>query len=136
MLEVFENISEEDIEETAEIWDYGIDFDTGQLTGEIVHGVDALKVWIFFALQVARYRYRAFSWNYGSETDDMIGKSYGRDYTESEVKRMISECVCCHPNIDSCDNFTVNFEDSLISVSFSIVTDFGDTDFEIELTGG
>lgn len=135
MLDVFENIAENEDEEISEPWDYGVDFDTGQLSGEIVRGVEALKVWAFFALQTARYRYRAFSWNYGSETDDMIGKSYGRDYTESEVKRMISECVCCHPNIESCENFSVRFEDSAIEVSFSIVTDFGAGEMEFELTG-
>ena len=37
--------------------EYGIDFKTGQLTGEIVEGLEAVKVWIWLVLQTPRYRY-------------------------------------------------------------------------------
>ena len=36
--------------------EYGIDFKTGQLSGKIVEGVDALMVWCWIALHTPRYR--------------------------------------------------------------------------------
>lgn len=40
--------------------DYEIDFNTGRLTGGIVEGVEAIKVWIWLALQIERYRFPIF----------------------------------------------------------------------------
>ena len=34
--------------------EYGLDFKTGQLTGEIVEGIEAIKVWIWNCLHVQR----------------------------------------------------------------------------------
>lgn len=135
MLELFSGLENTDTEEVTQVWDFGVDFDTGQLSGEIVYGKEALAVWCFFALQIARYRFRAFSWEYGSETEELIGQNYGRDYTEAEIKRMVNECVCCHPNITGTENFSVSFEGSKMHISFKIITDFGDGDILIDLTG-
>ena len=137
MLEMFSDV--EDIEEESlsisSVWDFGIDFETGLLNGKIVHGADALAVWCYFALKIQRYRFRAFSWEYGSETDDLIGENYGTDYTETEIKRMINECVCCHPNITGTENFNIIFKNSEMHISFKILTDFGDSDIFINLAG-
>ena len=135
MLEIFSGIDTADEEESSLPWDFGIDFETGLLNGKIVYGAEALAVWCYFALNIQRYRYRAFSWNYGSESDKLIGHSYGKDYTESEIKRMISECVCCHPNISGIEEFSIKFSESNITVSFRIITDFGNSDINIVLAG-
>lgn len=45
--------------------EYGIDFKTGQLSGKIVEGVDALMVWCWIALHTPRYRYYIYSDEYG-----------------------------------------------------------------------
>ena len=73
--------------------EFGIDFATGQLTGIIVEGVEAIKVWIYFALQIARYRYFICSWEYGNEIEDLYGKGYSAEHLESEISRMIEECL-------------------------------------------
>ena len=73
--------------------EFGIDFATGQLSGEIVEGVEAIKVWIYFALQIARYRYFICSWEYGNEIEDLYGKGYSAEHLESEISRMIEECL-------------------------------------------
>ena len=36
--------------------EYGINFQTGQLTGKIVEGVEAIKVWIWLCLHTERFR--------------------------------------------------------------------------------
>ena len=54
--------------------EYGMNFETGQLTGEIVEGLEALKVWAYLALQTAERRYYIYSWEYGHDLESLIGK--------------------------------------------------------------
>ena len=88
-----EEIEEELTEELETPREFGVDFTTGQLTGIIVEGVEAIKVWIYFALQIARYRYFICSWEYGNEIEDLYGKGYSAEHLESEISRMIEECL-------------------------------------------
>ena len=88
-----EEIVEELTEELETPREFGIDFATGQLTGIVVEGVEAIKVWIYFALQIARYRYFICSWEYGNEIEDLYGKGYSAEHLESEISRMIEECL-------------------------------------------
>ena len=88
-----EEVVEELTEELETPREFGIDFTTGQLTGIIVEGVEAIKVWIYFALQIARYRYFICSWEYGNEIEDLYGKGYSAEHLESEISRMIEECL-------------------------------------------
>ena len=50
-------------------------------------------MWIYFALQIARYRYFICSWEYGNEIEDLYGKGYSAEHLESEISRMIEECL-------------------------------------------
>ena len=43
----------------------------------IVSGNDALKIWIYKALMTERFRYLAYSWQYGLEVRPYIGKVMG-----------------------------------------------------------
>lgn len=134
MLEIFEDLEIADEGESELPKEYGINFEDGTLTGEIVSGVEALKVWCYFALKTERFRFRAFPWDYGNEVFELYGKTYGFDYIESEVKRMITDCVCAHPNIADCEKFEFENTGSVIKVKFSIITDFGSG--EMEYIGG
>ena len=126
MLEIFEGIEDEGQEETKLPEDFEIDFDALKLTGRKVSGAKALEVWCFFALSIERYRYRAFSWQYGIETEDLIGTSYGRDFSESEIKRRITDALCVHPNISDVSDFEISFDGGTLSVSCTVETDFGE----------
>lgn len=96
-----EEIVEELAEELETPREFGIDFTTGQLTGTIVEGAEAIKVWIHIALQVARYRYFICSWEYGSEIEELYGKGYSAEHLESEISRMIEECLLVNEYIES-----------------------------------
>lgn len=54
--------------------EYGIDFTTGQLTGQIVEGIEAIKVWIWNCLHTQRFRYPIYSWDYGADLEQYIGQ--------------------------------------------------------------
>lgn len=136
MLEIFENIDDNENESSELPKEYGINFDSMTLTGEIVEGAEALAVWSYFALKTARYRYRAYTWQYGSEIETIIGKGYGIDYTKSEIERFISDCVTCHPYITGIEDTEMEFlNDGELKVSFTLVTDFGNEKMEIETQG-
>lgn len=136
MLEIFENIEDDENEGNELPKEYEVDFDSMALTGKIVEGVDALAVWCFFALKTARYRYRAYTWEYGSEIETIIGKGYGVDYTKSEIERFISDCLICHPYISGIENTEMKFEsDGNLLVTFTLVTDFGNKEMTFEMEG-
>ncbi len=87
-------------------WAY--DFDTGQLKTKngrpyIVEGKEAIKIWIHKALNTRRFGYGAYSDDYGSEIDDIIGTSVDFEIKTIELKRYIRECLLTNPNIDSVD---------------------------------
>lgn len=134
MLEVFEGIEDEEQTEAKLPEDFEIDFKTMKLTGKKVTGAKAIEVWCYFALKIERYRFRAFSWEYGVETEDLIGTNYGRDFSESEFKRRITEALCVHPNISDVNDFEISFEGDTLFVNCTVETDFGNLRLSSELT--
>lgn len=111
--------------------EYEIDFATGQFTGNIVEGVEAVKVWIYNTLRVQRYKYVIFSWDYGKELDDLIGQSFTQEYLEIEAKRMIEECLLVNENITSIDDFMVSLNDENLTISFTASTLFGEVEINV-----
>ena len=95
-----------------------IDFNTGNpiiKNGDfvIVEKNEAIKVWCYYALKIAKGRFLAFTNNYGSELEEkIIGKQYNSD-TYSKVKRIVEDCLLVNPYIKSIDNVQVDFDDRL-----------------------
>lgn len=117
-------------EEVALPKEYEIDFATGQLTGRIVEGIEAIKVWAFLALQTPRYRYYIYSWDYGQEYESLMGQGFTTGYMQMELKRMTEECLTVHPYIEGIENFTCEKEEERARLSFTLVTTVGDTEVE------
>lgn len=129
-----ENEEEEEQEESLYIpREYGIDFETGQLSGKIVEGYDALLVWVWLALQTPRYRYYIYSENYGQEYEDLIGKSYSTELTDSELERMTEECLTENPYITGIENFSCVKIEEKVTVTFSLITELGDGEVSIDV---
>lgn len=123
---------ENDIEEQEEATEYEIDFKTGQLTGNIVKGLEAIKTWIYLALRVTRYKHTIFSWAYGNEIDAIIGCGYERDLLESEIERAVTECLLENEYITDVDSFEFEFSGSRLAASFNVHTLYGDLEESIE----
>lgn len=82
-----------EIEEEKELEEYEVDFESGNLTGRKIGGKEAVKQWIHIALSIDRYHYTQYSWEYGSELRELIGKHYDEAYIMTEAKRMVEEAV-------------------------------------------
>lgn len=113
--------------------EYGINFETGQLSGKIVEGYEALLVWAWLALKTPRYRYYIYSEDYGQEYEDLIGKSYSIELTDSELERMTEECLTENPYITGIENFSCEKNEEKVTVSFSLITELGDGEVSIEV---
>lgn len=110
--------------------EYGIDFATGKLTGKIVEGKEAIKVWIWLCLHTERYRYSIYSWDYGTSLEQYIGQGLTEEYIRTDCESEITEALLIHPNIESIEDFSVLREEDRLQISFRAITDFG----ELEVT--
>lgn len=134
MFPFVDNEEEEEQEESLYIpKEYGINFETGQLSGKIVEGYDALLVWVWIALQTPRYRYYIYSEDYGQEYEDLIGKSYSTELTDSELERMTEECLTENPYITGIENFSCVKIEEKVTVTFSLITELGDGEVSIDV---
>ena len=126
-----EEIEEEEDEEEYYPREYEIDFQSGKMTGKIVEGAKALAMWAFLALKVDRYVFYTYSWDYGSELKELVGHTYSNEYENSEIARMITECVTVNPYIIGIEDLEISREDDLRHVSFTLVTDYGEEQMNV-----
>ena len=95
---------------------------------KIVEGNEAIKAWVYKALLVPRYNYSIYSWNYGSELMDLIGKAYTPQLTKSEAKRYIEEALKINPYILDVNVVDTDFKDSILSANVKITTIYGESE--------
>lgn len=69
--------------------EYEYNFEEGTLTGKVLEGKEALKMWIYRALLTKRYIYPIYSWDYGQDLEELIGQGCETDFIKSEVERRI-----------------------------------------------
>ena len=117
----------------SSIREYEIDFTTGQLTGRIVEGVDALCVWAYLALKARRYSWLIYSWSYGEEYTNLIGYSYSQEYLQSEVQRYLEECLFENEHITGVNELEVSHIKDKLYIKFKLITDVGSKEVELDV---
>ena len=106
--------------------DIAIVFATGEPIIEnndfvVVEKDEAIKVWCYYALKIAKGRFLAFTNNYGSELEEkLIGKQYNSD-TYNKIKRIVEDCLLVNKYIKSIDDITVSFNDK-INIGIELTT--------------
>lgn len=121
-----EEPDENDIEVKKELREYGFDFEKQRLTGEIVYNEEALKVWIHHTLSTKRYMCSAYTWDYGQDVGELIGKTYEKGYIDSEVERRVKEALLINEDIKSVYDFDITFKDGHLSGSFKVESTYGE----------
>ena len=66
---------------------------------KIVEGNEAIKTWVYLALLTPNKQYPIYSWDYGTEVKELIGKNYTKALTKAEAQRLIEECLIINPYI-------------------------------------
>lgn len=119
------------IEQTTEIpKEYGIDYSTGKLTGQIVSGKEAIKVWIWNCLHTERFRYPIYSWNYGAELEQYIGDAVTEEFLQTDCEAEITEALKVNKYISDIEDFNVSFSGTKINITFRVITTFGDIEVD------
>ena len=98
---------------------------------KIIEGNDAIKVWAYKALLTPRYSYSIYSWDYGSELLDLIGKAYTPSLTKEEAKRYIKEALLINPYILEVTVIDTYFKNDLLSADIKITTIYGESEVVI-----
>ena len=136
-MSIFPAVEEGQAEEVQEIADsvvlreYAWDFIRNDFIFEngrqkIAEGLEALKIWAYKALVTERYKYLAYSWDYGQEIANLIGSNISSDFVKSEVKRYIEEAFLVNPHIKGIKNLSTTIKEDKISVDFTILSDLGE----------
>jgi len=105
---------------------YYLDFAYNKIV-RFTDGKEAIKQAILMILQVERYAYLIYDWNYGVEIEDLIGKD--PLFVLAEIERRITEALLQDDRIISLSDFVVNqINDNDFVISFTANTTEGDVD--------
>lgn len=122
---------EEVTESVTTYKEYEFDFHTGKLTGKILEGKEALKMWVYKALLTKRYIYPIYSWDYGQDLEELIGQGYETDFIKSEAERRIQECLMINEHIKGCHSLNINLVNDTLQISFTVNTTFGEVPINV-----
>ena len=118
-------IKEDDSQVVKVPKEYGIDFETGQLTGKIVEGLEAIKVWIWLCMHTERFRHAIYSADYGTSLEQYIGHMLSEEYINTDCESEISDALLINEYIESIEDFEAVRNSDSLNISFRVVTKFG-----------
>ena len=98
---------------------------------KIVEENEAIKVWVYLALLTNNKQYPIYSWDYGTEVKELVGKNYTKALIEAEYKRLIEECLLINPYILEVEVVNTSFVDSALTCDIKITTIYGDMEVNI-----
>lgn len=110
--------------------DYALNIDLGRVNGT-VEGLEAVKQAIYFILNTERYEYLIYSWEYGVEFTDLIGRSH--TFVIPEIERRITEALTQDDRISGVSDFEFEKTKTGLHVTFKVATKFGDVESEVNV---
>ncbi len=87
-------------------------------------GLEAVRQAILLLLQTERYAHLIYSWNYGVELQDLMGKPL--PYIQAEAARRIEEALLRDDRILAVDGFTFRQNKGVLLAAFTAHTKYGD----------
>lgn len=121
--------------------EWAVDWDGGRFALKngrfyTVTGTEALKIWVGRALRLEseRFRYTAWSWDYGNELADLLGGCVDRGVLESLLRRQIRETLTVSPYIRAVDGFSFSQKGSRMEVRFTVHSVYEDFKQEMEVS--
>ncbi|MBQ9364849.1 MAG: DUF2634 domain-containing protein [Schwartzia sp.] len=94
----------------------------------VLYENEAMKVWVYKALQTERFAYLAYSWRYGIQLKPFIGKVMSVQDRKNELKRVIIECLMVNPYIKSIDKVEFESKDkgNILNTTITLTTIYGE----------
>ncbi|MNH83622.1 hypothetical protein D3C87_451800 [compost metagenome] len=112
---------------------YALDFDSGEITGRMIEGVEALRQFIRKAIITARYRYLIYNGQYGCELDSLLGQDISQELLKSEITRVITEALSYDDRIEGVSRFQVVRRADELYVTFMVQTREGLIEQEVTI---
>lgn len=100
----------------------------------MIDGKEAAAQAATLALSTERFLYDIFSYDYGVELADLIGKDH--EYVQADFRRRIEEALGEDDRITGISNYQITFDGEVATVYFTVNTIFGDFDTERSVTLG
>ncbi|TGE33318.1 DUF2634 domain-containing protein [Desulfosporosinus sp. Sb-LF] len=91
-----------------------------------VTGKDAVKIWIWKALQTAKNRYRAYTSSFGNDLETLISQGLSKAALGSELERYIKESLQISPYITGIADVSSTIEGSQAQITFTAQTIYGE----------
>lgn len=94
--------------------------------------IDALMQTIYLILSTERYQYIIYSWDYGIELLDLIGKPM--PYVMAELPRRIKDALTQDERIDDVTDFEFEVMGKKLHTTFVVVSNLGNITTDLEVT--
>lgn len=97
------------------------------ITGTIDQ-IQAVEQAVFLILNVERYQWLIFSWNYGVELHNLIGKD--PEYCLPEIERRVRKALLQDDRITAVQDFQFEINKKQVLTAFTVVSIFGEINVE------
>lgn len=102
---------------------YKLNIKKNNISG-FIDEINAVKQAVYLILNIERYRYLIYDWDYGFEISDLIGQDI--DIIQIEIQKRISDALKQDERITDVYDFIFKKINKILHVSFSINTIFGE----------
>lgn len=99
----------------------------------LVEKDEALQIWIYKALKAKRFVWPAYTHDYGTEIENVVGISNDPDIIDSEIRRYITETLMVNPYLQELSEFVFYHERDIMTVEFTVTTIYGRFTHESEV---
>ena len=99
-----------------------MDHDYKTINGTIDQ-IQAVEQAVFLILTTERYQWLIFSWDYGVELQNLIGKD--PEYCIPEIERRIREALLQDDRITAVENFQFELNKRKVLTTFTVISIFG-----------
>lgn len=102
-----------------------------QICSGMVDTIQAVEQAVYLILNVNRYQWLIYSWDYGVEFQDLFGKPVR--YCVTEIERRITEALLQDDRITSIRDFRFETEKRMVKTTFTVVSIFGEFETTTEV---
>lgn len=109
---------------------YKVIIDSNRISGS-TDDLDAIAQTIYFILSTERYQHIIYSWDYGVELADLIGKPMS--YVIADLPRRIKEALITDDRITDVTDFEFTKKGKQLHTTFTVVTNAGNISTAVEV---
>jgi phage baseplate assembly protein W len=129
------NIFEEDLKDLeypSNTYKIDTSIENNQRINGYINDLESVEQAIYLILNTERYEHIIYSWDYGVELIDLIGKPI--PYVISEIPRRIEEALIQDDRIEAVKDFEFERNKDQLDVTFTVVTNIGNISTSLEVS--